>query len=673
MLTGACAWAQPLQLSRPGSPPPGACLSLLERADALEGESKSASGAVGALRALVAEVLRSAEKATPSSPRSVLLGITLAERLPALEAVLPSLEPTAQALFAKDAAALAAAVPTDHDVLALALRDVLSPLAVMPIDRSAWRWTVPGPAADLGTLGPLAAQSPDLASPLATISRRLTFADTAPAYAPLAADTRHRLVDAAGLLLAPPAWLAAADRPVLLAQFVDACRRLADEPQSVEPTQRLRRLALLGRVAQALSTQRGPLAVRAQQAFGRLAAQGPSADPGARGAELGRLEAIVRAAELLPRRDALRDERRVVRQFRPALRTMLDLARLSEGDLLEVLPEAIAAATPEEAVNAPRFIAAVAAHARRLDDLASIVGASDAIMAAQAPPPPPAPANADPAAREEYTLLANRLLAFARAAYDLGQKNDATVRDEFDRALAKVRSLADDTRDFVLMPGEVGLRARGEGDPMAAVLASLDADRAAWLKGWGSADKHPLALGERLRRLRTLLVHIGDADEVAAILAEGTASPGNAWPGWELSRPALGTLSNGLAKAVADALDAHASGESDADARLRAVADRFAPALLAGRISRLAGQSPALPFSAELTAGPAPTVAPMADRLSDLARVCREAHELSARMNAGGAGIESLRASVSRLARECLEEAPVPIIPAEPPAAAPSR
>jgi len=353
---------------------------------------------------------------------------------------------------------------------------------------------------------------------------------------------------------------------------------------------------------------------------------------------------------------------------------MLDLARLSEGDLLEVLPEAIAAGTPEEAVNAPRFIAAVAAHARRLDDLAAIVGASDAIIAAQGPPPPPVPANADPAAREEYALLANRLLAFAKAAYDLGQKNDPTARDEFDRALTKVRSLADDARDFVLMPGEAGLRARGAEDSMGAVLVSLDADRASWLKGWGTPDKHPLVLGGRLRRLHTLLVHVGDADEVAAILAEGAANPGNAWPGWEMSGPTLGSLSEGLARAVTESLDAHASGASDAEAKLGMLVNRFAPALLAGRVSRLAGRSRALPFAAELSAGPAPSGVPMADRLSDLARVCREAHELSARMKAGGAGIESLRSSLSRVARECLEEAPVPTItPAQLPAVAPSR
>ena len=650
---------------------------MLDRATSMDATAQSSSGAVGALRSLAAAVLRATETAMPAAPRSVLLGITLAERLSALEAVVSSLEPTAQVLLAKDAAALAAAVPTDHDALAMSLRDLLSPLAVMALDRSAWRWEAEAPGADLRVLDPLAAQSPDLAAPLVVIARRLALADAAPAYAPLAWETRRRVVDAAGLVLAPPAWFPVADRPAMLTQFVEACRRLADEPQSVEPTQRLRRLTLIGRLATALNTQRGAVATRAQQAFARLAIVGPAADPGARTGELSRLEALVRAAELLPRRDTLRDEKKVVRQFRPALRTMLDLARLSEGDLLEVLPEAIGAATPEEAVNAPRFIAAVAAHARRLDDLAAIVGASDAILAAQ-----DTPANADLAAREEYTLLANRLLAFAKAAYEIGQKDDPTARDDLGRALAKVRSLADDTRDFVLMPGEAGLRAKAAGNAgvgggevaSAAVLVSLDADRAAWLKGWGSPDKHPIALGVRLRRLHTLMAYAGDAAEVAAMLVDGSPCPGNAWPGWEMSRATLATLAEGIDQAMTGAMQAHVSGAADVEARVVGLVDRFAPALLAGRVSRLAIGSAALPLTAELTAGPAPTGVPMGDRLVDLARVCREACELSARLRAGGAGHEALRLSVSRLAKECLGDAPLPKVSVgRQPAAEPTR
>lgn len=651
---GAGVKAQPLQLGKTGSPAPGMCRSILDRADALDERAKASSGAIGALRTLAAAALRTAENATPPQPRSVLLAITLAERLALLESVVPSLDPAAQDLFARDAIALAAAIPDEHGALALALRDVLSPLAAGTVDRSAWVWTVePGPT-DLTALEPLMARDEALAAAIGVVSRRLALADASPAYAPLSTATRQRLVDAATLALSPPAWFPATSRPQILEQFTDAARRLAEEPRSVEPTRRLRRLAMLGRLSAALATQRGTTATRAHQAFVAFATAGPSSEPSARDAEVSRLETLVRAAELLPKRDALRDEKKVVRQFRPALRTMLDLARLSEADLLEVLPEAIGAPTPEESVNSPRFIAAVAAHSRRLEDVGAIIAASDAILAAQQP----APANADAAAREEFTLVANRLLAFAKSAYELAQKNDPATRSELNAALAKVRNLADDTRDLVLMPGEAAIRARTDAASVALV-ATIDADRTAWLKGWGSPDKHPTAIGERLRRVHRAMALAGDAAVIVDFLAGVTPLRGNSWPGWETGVETIRPLAEGLEEQTA-ALAGQAVA-ADGDAKVRAFIDRYASVLLAGRLSRLAAGSSPLPFAAELTAGAAPPTTPMMDRLADLARVCRESHELAARTRAGAADTDSLRGSVTKLARECLLDCPLPI------------
>lgn len=661
--------AQPLQLGRPGSPPPGSCASILDRADALEAQAKGATPTVAALRTVAAALLRTSENASPAQPRSVLLALTLAERLPLVEAVLPALDGTAQDLFVRDALALAAAVPEDPIALSLAVRDLLAPLMIAAADRSPWLWESSPAAADLKTLDPLVSQDPGLAGALSAIARRLVLADASPAYAALAAETRRRLVDAAALALAPPSWFPAQSKPAVLAQFADACRRLADEPRSVEPTRRLRRLAMLGRLAAGLSSQKGATATRAHQAFVKLATEGPSSEPGARDAEIARLEALVRASELLPRRDLLRDEKKVVRQFRPALRTMLDLARLSEADLLEVLPEALLAQTAEESVNSPKFIAAVAAHSRRLEDVAAIVAASDAILAAQGPPTPPTPANAEAAAREEFTLLANRLLAFAKVAYELGQKNEPATRDALNAALARVRALADDTRDLVLLPGEAELRARTD-EASRSLIKTIDDDRTAWLKGWGSPDKHPIEIGERLRRLHRAMLLTGDAQAIVLALAGNEESSGNAWPGWEMNSQTLRTLAEGLEEQSRE-LAAQAA-PADGDARIRAFVDRYAPVLLAGRISRLTTQASKLAFAAELTAGVSPPAAPFADRLTDLARVCRESHELAARVRDGKPGTDSLRASVTKLARECLDEAPLPAT-APTPAVPPSR
>jgi hypothetical protein len=137
-----------------------------------------------------------------------------------------------------------------------------------------------------------------------------------------------------------------------------------------------------------------------------------------------------------------------------------------------------------------------------------------------------------------------------------------------------------------------------------------------------------------------------------------------------MSSQTLRTLAEGLEEQSRD-LAAQATA-ADGDARIRAFVDRYAPVLLAGRISRLAAQASKLAFAAELTAGVSPPAAPFADRLTDLARVCRESHELAARVRDGKAGTDSLRASVTKLARECLDEAPLPAT-ASTPAAPPSR
>lgn len=590
-----------------------------------------------------------------------MLALTLAERLPKLDAASLTLPQVTRTLLAKDAQSLAANPPTDPDALAVALRDVLAPLATEPRPHTAWTLTPESTPADLAALEPLLAQAPDLAAPLADVTRRLIDpAKSAPAYAPLAADTSRRVLDAAALPLSPPAWLPPPSRAAAVAQLTEAVRRLADEPQSLEPTQRLRRLALLARLAAALNTQRGPAASRAQQSFTRLVILGTPADPRAREPELRRLDTLARATELFPRRDLLRDEKRLARQFRPAHRVMLELARLSEADLLEVLPAALDAENPDEAINTPRFIAALAAHTRRLDDLESVVRASDAILAAQGPMPTPNPTvKPDPSARDEYKPVAERLLAFARVAYDLAQRDDPISREQLDAALQRVRNLAADTDAFVAMPAEDELRAvvsgkappgwaDAVGDHAPALLASLNADREAWLKGWAHPDKHPHELGARLAHLRALLILVSDAAAVRTITVAAGAPSANSWPGWEMSSETLKALSTNLDAAVS------AACKDPSDAALSRLRADFAPALLAGRLARVLPLA-ARPWPDELLAGAAPANILLHDRLNDLANVCRQAAELVA---LGDAAPRSLRVSTNDLARACLDEAP---------------
>lgn len=660
------AWGQPLKLDGPATLAPGECTWVLGAADRLTEAPGVAE--VRALRLLAASMLRAAERAAPASPRAVLLAATFADRLPELEAGLAGLDPAARALLAKDAEALALAPPTDADALAIAVRDLCAPLAAAGGGKSPWTPgdASPAPAADC--LAALRARAPELAGALGVIEARLAMADGSPAYAALAAETRRRLTGASRLATAPPGWLTQAARQALMEQVADAVRRAAEEPQSLETWQRLERLIVLGRAAAGLDAARGTSLAAGRAALAAAASAGPAADPTRRRGELRRLEGAARAAEMLPVRESLRDEKRVVRQFRPALKTMLELARLTEQDLLEALPGTLGA-EGEDAINDPRFIAAVAAHRRRLDDLAVIIDASDAILRAQ-----PAAPGTDRAAREEYKFLGDRLLAYAKDAVELAGKNDPLARDDLERALSRVRLLAEDCRDFALFPGEDALRgAAGKsgllGKHGPGLLKAVEAERGVWLKRWASPDRPPLEEGARLRRLHGLMTTLCDAAEAEAMAAAPQRAAGpNGWPGWEMPGATLAALSTGLSQAV-DAACTAGLAKGDDGRALRALVDRHAAVLLAGRLGRLfAGAG--TPAAAELSAGEAPRSTPMRDRLEDLARVCREARELAEREGRGAAGAEGLRASVSRTARACLADAPLP--PPPPPAPPPT-
>lgn len=579
--------------------------------------------------------------------------------------MLPALDDAARSLLAKDAAILAASAPSDPDLLAVALRDLLAPLSPAADAPLVNPWTASlqaaAPAGDW--LLPIQDKSAELAAPLATINTRLVAAQASPVYAPLADQAKRRIVAAAALVTAPPGWMTPPIKQAVLSQLIDAVRRAADEPQSLETLQRLERLDLLARIAAELDAQRGAAMAAGRAAMLKAASAGPPMDPSQRPGDIRRLEAVARAAAMLNTRESLRDEKRVVRQFRPALRTMLELARLSEQDLLEALPDVLAADNAD-AINAPKFISAMAAHRRRLDDLLVIGDASDAILRAQ----PAAAPGADKAARDEYRFLADRLLAFAKDAVELARKDDPLARDDLEAALSRVRSLAADCRDFALLPGEEVMRSakppadQPADDPLARhasdLLKQLDADRTIWLKRWASPDKHPLEEAARLRRLHSLMTALCDASQTKAIATNPKRLAAmNAWPGWEMPAEALTVLSAGLDAAVDSACKAALDKRDDGKA-LSSLVDRFAPALLAGRLARLLGPGFTVPPALELTAGTPPATTPMRDRLDDLAQICRESRELAARLAQGSPGADVLRASLLKTARACLAEAP---------------
>lgn len=655
------AHAQRLNLGGSPLPKPGEGKAVLGLGAELRESSPRgdapADRASRALHFLASDLLNKGEASGPAGSARILLGLKIAHRLPAFDALVGSVDPAIAAIVASDLEALAKGAPADVPGVQIALRDALAPLTrVVP------------PPWPRSSLVPVSAAAPALPQPpfsdaatLAASSElraRLADAMAIPAYARAAGELDQELTLAERVIAESPAWLSAPARDRLASDVALCVRMLAVDITSEPARQGVGRVLTISGLLRGTDILKGAVANRMRTAITRLIVALPAVDrPGAASAAQ-TLASLADASALLSRRSGMGDEKQFVRQLRPAFRTLHQLAEITESDLAEVLPDVLERA---DAMSTPKVIGAIAAHRRSLDDLILLRAASDSLVLAGSS------GAGDLAARDETKPVADRLLLYAKEAADTARKDDGVSRQKLAAALVRFRALAAEVHTALDMPGESELRAGNLkavlGDAQASMVAALDSTRAEWLKSWAGADRAPApGVSKRLLGMHTVLEFAGQASVVAGMIDDQPKNPGNSWGAFELDSTVLRTLGQGMPEAIKNAAELVVKDQSGADKELSSIEDRYAVVLLAAQIGvalKNRGVAPcpnAGAAVAELAAGPPPASTWMFASLPDAAAICRYAYEASrADVARRQTILDSIRQQAKDLARAARE------------------
>lgn len=608
----------------------------------LERDATSLAGAKSALRRVAAEILRTGAARGAQAARSVLLGLTVARRLPSLDALIDDADPIARSRAEQLLADLASALPESPDDLAVALRDALAPLAPESSDPrgirlSGWFAEAPSPV-ELAIEDRLLARlrgSAIAAERIDRLHELLRLGGSSPIYRNAALSLHGRLTRAGMLLAKAPVWLPAKAADTVAAELVLAIELLSDDPSSLGARRSMERLELLSAIVLGLAEAKGPTAVRAQTAAAALLTDGHAPRDDAQWQiELSRLRALARAAELIPLHASLARDQGFVRQLRPAARTLGDLAAISSAELLEVFPDAL---SNPDTLSTPRFVAALADHRRRIEDLRLLIRV-DAVLVRDATGP-----REDRLARDEFRSVAEALLKHAKSALDDTRKGDVQSRQKAEATLGELRRIATTAAETLYVEGESelrgsfgpsespsGRRMRDALGPLAEeIIASLDSNRKVWLLSLFREDdpKGPPA-EVSLRRLARVIELSSDAAGVGLALSdEPAAFAANAWPGFEAAREWLRPHEQPLRESLQGLAALVLRGDPASDRALNDVVGRHAGVLLAGRLVRYLGPlrdqlaGGALPSLTEVGAGAPSSDAWMRGRLDDLALV----------------------------------------------------
>ncbi|MFM9995487.1 MAG: hypothetical protein ACKVU4_06750 [Phycisphaerales bacterium] len=570
-----------------------------------------------AWRRAAARLLADGESAGPAGSPRVLLGWTLARRANALDslwttAAVPPPGPEA-ALMAHDldAAVESGAFARDAERV---LRDVFAATLGPTADAAPppHGWVEADPATEaapdqtpgafthrMDAWATIDGITPEAIAALRDLDATLRIADGWTAYTRTADHTRGLILAASGVF-APRPWVDADARRVLAGHFGHAAQALGDP--ATRDTTGLDRLAALASLMQRADrlefvSPAGGAGVRAA----RAAVVQVAAAPPSPGDERARFDACARGMELVLARAAQPEDTALLRQVRPAYRTLLASLRQDEVHLLGALPDML---RRPDALTEPGIVAVLGRVQRTLDDLHALAALSAGLAAPTAPAPPDREAR-EPSVAPERERLASRVLTLGQAM---------AKPDTRDSARADLRAFAERFARSVSIPGEEALNAaiaaggpdRGVWSEVTGVqeltLSTEIADRRGfWLEAWEHADADAQAdQGARLDNLCRLLELQLDAARVLRVIrdarADGAAgvdppgySPLQAWPGWELSIEALAVLAADL-PARLGRLTTQALGPDPAKtaADVETVRAQFAAALLCGRLMPLA-------------------------------------------------------------------------------------
>lgn len=554
------------------------------------------------------------------------------------------LDDNAARLLASDLGRIVQEPPATQASLDRALRDALANL--LQATRSEtdkdnlWPWPERSDATlpawpDFSRLGTDAAA-------LDALHKRCQLADRWIAFRPGARAMTRLVMDAA--------WPIGHEKQVpagvyrrWIKELAIAANEVAGEQSGESGLSSLERLAMLGRIC------------------AHLDALAP--DPGAKEIE----KALFAAVEVMPddpiatagwaklehwlelgaERTTLMDDKSVVRQLRPALRSIGEMAKASSAELFESLARV---ASKPDASGDPGVMAAVNLFAENVELLKVLHRASEAI---EDPGPPPT----DPTARESAKPFTDGLLKLAKEVADPKQR---------DRSLGALRNLATDVADLMELPGEKRLREKAPeleallGGKGADALALIDRERGAWRRGVGAVMKPGATSGgennaARLRAIGIVLSRAIDAAECEAVASDNNDSL-QRWGGWWLDDPALQSFAADAGKALPAMMK---EMETDLATNVLATAQRFgnehSVVAVAAKVSRelaraSAEPSPTNPFRgvrALATGSPDPRSVLLATWRERLSTICRYGQE-------GAAGDDAAKQFATNRAAELL-------------------
>ncbi|MBS0190106.1 MAG: hypothetical protein U0573_01130 [Phycisphaerales bacterium] len=626
----ASAIAQRLKL-KGDMPEPGSGAATIELARTLRQEADVLTAAVpktprDAARAAylhcAGTLLESGEARGPAGTHQVIAGLALSlDRAAALSAITSGLLNDAELeLASSDLTSIAQNPSISAAELDRALRNALSLLL---------QKACPAPGADLWPwperpglsmpAWPAPKLSPEASAALEALHARALIADSWIAYRP-GARALARLIAAAapdGSRLGEPA------RSKWIAEYAASLGALNADRAGVEALARLERLATLARILTLFEPfESAPGGKELKKSL--LTFIETLSDPTPQESE--RLSRIEQWLTSIAAITTLADEKDVVRQLRPAIRSVAEMCRTTQQEAIESLSGAFASAA---AASEPAVLAAVNLHKANLSLLRTVRRASAVLE-------DPAKVGPEPAVTESARPIADMLLKLAKEVADPRQRN---------RALEPLRILASDIADLWELPGEKQLRANDQaffaqfGGKAADVLGLIDRERAAWRKDLGgkvsaSAEAHAQKLGA----VRLLLLLARDA---ADCKAAGRLLP--QWGGWWIEPTTLETLV-GRADAALPALfsEIEAAQSPAALAAARSAQRQNAIVALAARVARaIPADAPAaitLRSVRSVACGTpddrAVLLAPWRDRIALVCRYSRENDEQSARFAA---------------------------------------
>lgn len=550
------------------------------------------------------------------------------------------LDDNAARLLASDLSKIVQSMPEDSGALDRALRDTFANVlqtGESGSDGGLWPW--PEITGEAAPVWPDFVRFGDEAGALVVLRDRCELGGKWASFRP-GARAMMRLVTDASWLLGREAQMSSGVYKRWKAELVRSAREVVQEETGETGLARLNRLALLGRIFAMLDAfAPDPGAKQLEKALAARVEFMPDEPEAGNIAGLRRLEAWLDQAS---DRGALIDEKKVVRQLRPAVRSVADLARRSQSELFESLTRV--AGEPRDAGD-PGVMASVNLFSENIELLRLLQRASDAIGE---------PSGGDSVARESAKPLTDALLKMSKDVADVRKR---------DRAMAGLRGLAADVADLQELPGEKLLASKDPamerllGDKSASVLALIERERAAWRREVGGKAGASAGGEGHAQRLRAVAIVLGLAVD-AGRCKEIAADSGSAvtwWGGWWLEGAALGHLASDALSAVPLLLESVEQSEPGAAlAAAESGAREHAVVLLAARVARGFDGTPRVTFDdltrlrAVATGTPDERTVALATWREQLAVVCRYAGENSA-------GNTEARAFASKRANDLLE------------------